>query len=306
MAATRARDYLTIPLLAGDKKKRFLGPLWEGLGIGEDIPWGREIHPDSGRGVIVVDSRTLDAEKRELRPFRVGLDFKKTKSGSGKTDPSRVRYHSWERRRKEIREKGKQGGKILAATSVAKPKDEEILSSGAGTIFGRFVHDIFRTIDLHHPKEVKTIARALGAEAGLDEAAVERGVVLVEWGLSSSVLGRAARSPRLWKELPFVYRHRDDLVEGFIDLAFEEDGNIVLVDFKTDMVKSEKELEEKVRLYAPQGMIYATALEKITRKKVKEVIFLFLSAKAERPIPLGKRALHRVERLLKEAASAAD
>lgn len=138
----------------------------------------------------------------------------------------------------------------------------------------------------------------------MDEATVERGIRLVEWGFSSNVLRRAVRSSLLWKELPFVYRHRDDLVEGFIDLAFEEDGEIVVVDFKTDMVENGKELEERVLLYAPQGVVYAIALERITHKKVKEVVFLFLSAKVEKPISLGKRALQRVERLLKEAAPA--
>lgn len=307
VAATRARDYLVIPFLPGDEKKRFLGPVWEGLGIVGDIPWGKEISlsKDSGQGVMVVDSRTLDTEKRELRPFRIGHDFKKIKSGSRKANPSRVRYQLWERRQQEIRDKGGLGGKVLAATEVAKAKDEEIWVSGPGTAFGSFVHDVFRAIDFHRQEAMRAIAQALGSEAGLDEATIERGVRLVEWGLNSSVLSRATRSSHMWKELPFVYRHRDDLVEGFIDLAFEEDGEIVVVDFKTDMVENGKELEERASLYAPQGIVYAMALERITHKKVKEVVFLFLSAKAEKSIPLGKRVFHQVERLLQEATAAA-
>ncbi|MCH8055291.1 MAG: UvrD-helicase domain-containing protein, partial [Deltaproteobacteria bacterium] len=244
VAATRARDYLVIPFLPGNEKKRFLGPLWKNLEIGEDIPWGKEVYPESGPGVMVVDSRTLDTEKRELRPFRAGLDFKKPETGDRRTEPSRIRYQLWEHHRQGIRDKGRLGRKVLAATAVAKPKDEEIRASGLGAAFGSFVHGIFRAIDFHRPEGLRAIARALGGEHGLDEATVERGIRLVEWGFSSNVLRRAVRSSLLWKELPFVYRHRDDLVEGFIDLASEEDGEIVVVDFKTDMVENGKELEE--------------------------------------------------------------
>ncbi len=303
VAMTRSRDYFVLPFIPGDRKKRFLGPLWEGLGIDDEVPWGKELHPYSGPGVLGVDSRSLDTEKRELRPFRVGLDFKKSKTSSGKAEPSRARYELWELHRKEILLKGSQTRKIIPATAVVKGLDRERWSHGRGAIFGSFVHDIFRTIDFHHPEEIKTTARSLGKERGLDEATIEKGIALVKWGLNSPVVSRATRSPNLWKELPFVYRHGDDLVEGFIDLAFEENGKIVVVDFKTDTIENERELEEKTRLYAPQGIVYALSLESITQKKIKEVVFLFLSAKAEKSVPLGKRALHEAERFLKEAAS---
>lgn len=61
------------------------------------------------------------------------------------------------------------------------------------------------------------------------------------------------------------------LMQGIIDAFFEEDGEIVLVDYKTDFVKKgdSKELLEK---YGQQLSYYARALENITGKRVKEKI----------------------------------
>ena len=61
------------------------------------------------------------------------------------------------------------------------------------------------------------------------------------------------------------------LFQGIIDMYFEEDGEIVLVDYKTDRVS--KKDGEKVLLerYKVQLEYYKQALEQLTRKKVKEV-----------------------------------
>ncbi len=59
------------------------------------------------------------------------------------------------------------------------------------------------------------------------------------------------------------------LVSGIIDLYFEEDNELVLVDYKTDKTKSKKELLNR---YKNQLEIYKKALEKASGKKVKECI----------------------------------
>ena len=57
------------------------------------------------------------------------------------------------------------------------------------------------------------------------------------------------------------------LIQGIIDAFFEENGELVLVDYKTDAVRTEKELTER---YQMQMNLYQEALEKATGKKVKE------------------------------------
>lgn len=56
------------------------------------------------------------------------------------------------------------------------------------------------------------------------------------------------------------------LVQGIIDLYFiDKDGNLILVDYKTDKVKDENELKEK---YKNQLKIYKQALEISLNKNV--------------------------------------
>ena len=89
----------------------------------------------------------------------------------------------------------------------------------------------------------------------------------------------------LYKEQPFViarparelYPEYDSdqevLIQGVMDAYFEEDGQWILVDYKTDRVKEEEEL---VKRYKKQLEIYAKALEQTTGKCVKErIIYSF-------------------------------
>ena len=63
------------------------------------------------------------------------------------------------------------------------------------------------------------------------------------------------------------------LLQGVIDCWFEEDDGIVLVDYKTDRVRNLDEIHQK---YDIQLELYARALEKIAKKRVKEkFIYLF-------------------------------
>ncbi len=305
VAATRARDYLVIPVIPGDKK-RFLGPLWENLGIADDLPWGRELHPfgHAGPAVRLYDSRKLDVEKKELRPFRLNVEAKRKKRDSR----SLSRFHAWQQELEQIHGAGLGKERIIPATALAQaseePKGKKSWRRGRGALVGSFVHELFCHVDWHDPGAVETLARALGKKYGLTDDETDRGIRLVRWGLSSQVLRRAGRADRVWRELPFVYNDQGCLLEGFIDLAFEEEGGLVVVDFKTDDVQG-KELEERARRYAPQGVVYAMALEKITRKKVKEAILLFLSAKAEKSIALETEDFRRVEKLLRQVGAGA-
>ena len=92
---------------------------------------------------------------------------------------------------------------------------------------------------------------------------------------------KASENHKLYREQPFVLgipavrvdekfpAEEKVLIQGIIDAYFEEDGEIVLVDYKTDAVKNGEEL---IRRYETQVEYYKEALEKLTEKKVKEMI----------------------------------
>ncbi len=74
-------------------------------------------------------------------------------------------------------------------------------------------------------------------------------------------------------QLDEFYKNEKIIVQGAVDVCFEEDDGIVVLDFKTDRVEDINELSEA---YGGQLSVYAKACEKIFRKKVKEkVIYSF-------------------------------
>ncbi|MCY6483370.1 helicase-exonuclease AddAB subunit AddA [Clostridium aestuarii] len=88
------------------------------------------------------------------------------------------------------------------------------------------------------------------------------------------------RSTEVYKELPEEkYNKEYIMLQGIIDCYFEEDGEIVLLDYKTDYVK-DGNIEIIKDKYRVQLEYYAKAIEKITNKKVKEkYLYLFYNNK---------------------------
>lgn len=106
--------------------------------------------------------------------------------------------------------------------------------------------------------------------------------------LSSNLVERIRKSSMVMKEFPiqslFSSRELFDLdfddennepimVQGIIDLFFEEDDEIVLLDYKTDRKVDESLIHEFER----QLNIYSKCIEKILGKKVKEKLIYLLS-----------------------------
>ena len=85
---------------------------------------------------------------------------------------------------------------------------------------------------------------------------------------------RADNCRKLKREQPFVLGVETEeggdceLIQGIIDLYFEEEDGIVLVDYKTDKIERAAELTERYRI---QLQYYARALRQITGKTVKEI-----------------------------------
>lgn len=72
-----------------------------------------------------------------------------------------------------------------------------------------------------------------------------------------------------------IYKDESIMLRGVIDVYFEEDGEIVIIDYKTDKVNHYNE-DEIITRYNKQLEIYSKALTELTGKKVKEkYLYLF-------------------------------
>jgi ATP-dependent exoDNAse (exonuclease V) beta subunit len=149
-----------------------------------------------------------------------------------------------------------------------------------GTAIGRAVHGVMQVVDL-------------GSGAGLDAAVstqcLAEGVLeyadvvaaLARSALSSDVVKRAATREH-WRE-SYVGSVQPDgtVLEGFVDLIYrEDDGRLVIVDYKTDAVPAAA-LDSRVAYYAPQLQAYASTLPNAGSPVL---LFLNPTGAVERPL----------------------
>ena len=81
------------------------------------------------------------------------------------------------------------------------------------------------------------------------------------------------------KEYEFV--EDSVMINGIIDCFFEENGQIVLIDYKNNRLWGQKTADTLKKQYEIQMKLYKKALEKATGKNVKEVyLYSFALGKA--------------------------
>jgi ATP-dependent exoDNAse (exonuclease V) beta subunit len=184
---------------------------------------------------------------------------------------------------------------VVRTASALKPEWERPVAStddvrrGNATEFGSAVHALLERSELR-ADAIHALARAVAEEFGMPARADEM-AQMAQRALESTVVQRALRSSRLLLEAPFtVALPVDDaraaglpegLAEGRIDLLFEDDGAVVIVDFKTDAV-TERDVDERTAHYRNQALVYAWAVRTATRMPVREVAFLFARPGIER------------------------
>ena len=220
----------------------------------------------------------------------------------------------WERRRERLLASSVGGGAV-SATALARhllgttadgterhgqprtrdqpePEGEPWRRGRAGTSVGRAVHAVLQHADLADPTGLglASLAAWQAQVEGMPHAAGE--IEVKARAAVRSDLVRRAVVGRWWREVhvgvpvaailrpsgdPGADGSPVDLFEGFVDLLFEdEDGRLVVVDYKTDAVPDEATLRAALERYTPQGAAYAVALEAATGRPVGEVHFLFL------------------------------
>ena len=103
---------------------------------------------------------------------------------------------------------------------------------------------------------------------------------MVERFRHGALAERIARASRVEREFGFRMAVEDVILSGQIDLWFEEGGELVLVDYKTDRT------DQRLDSYALQLRFYAMALEKLTGKPPDRALLMFLRSGREVEVPL--------------------
>ena len=177
--------------------------------------------------------------------------------------------------------------------TFAKEAEEPAARSGAD--FGTLCHRVLQLHDYSLPDteeaciaEWEEMARKRQIlESDLPLLAPKRFVAFYESDLGKR-MKKAYAANALFRERPFVMTIpantvREDypenasvLLQGVIDAYFTEDGEVVLVDYKTDRVDPANGEAELIRRYEKQLTLYAEAIERGTGLSVRErIIYSF-------------------------------
>jgi len=168
----------------------------------------------------------------------------------------------------------------------------ETLTETAATDRGTLYHKVLELLDLAKVKDYNDLVREVEGMAkdgriqqeDIDKLNLHNIFRFTQSGIAKRVI-KAKAAGRLYKEKQFVigikageiYPDKDSeeliLVQGIIDVFFEEDNELVILDYKSDIVKDEKQLVDR---YKVQLIYYKKALEQILNKKVKEMIIYSL------------------------------
>ena len=154
---------------------------------------------------------------------------------------------------------------------------------------GTAAHTLMEHIPIasHTAESIRAEVARLVTEGILSPAEAEVVSVKNVAAFFASPLGRRmAASPRVERELPFNHRvsarqlmaaDTDEtiLLQGIIDCCFMEEGQWVLIDYKTDFVPTGKAKEAAAK-HRRQLSLYRNALEALTGAKVKEMYIHFL------------------------------
>ena len=122
---------------------------------------------------------------------------------------------------------------------------------------------------------------------------------LAEVFLQSPLGRRAARATRVAREFDFVMALEDLVVNGQVDLWFEEGGELVVADYKTDDVTA-AEARHRARDYGLQLRLYALAVERVAGRAPDRAFLHFLRPNAMVEVDLTPTLIESPEQTVRD------
>ena len=217
--------------------------------------------------LIVKDGNMFAVEER-LAEYERWRAARETTIQSGSR--ASVRFQTATAWAADAAQKGLDDVLAAAASGVEIAEVARRTSRPGGPRFGTLVHAVLATVSLDAGDEAiartaETHARMLDASASEIAAATE----VVRGVLRHDIMVRARRGAKLRRETPVSWVQDDGtLIEGVLDLAFDEGDRTVVVDFKTD-----HELSAGEARYRAQVHQYVRAVARATGREVRGILF---------------------------------
>lgn len=168
------------------------------------------------------------------------------------------------------------GPRLETASGLAGPAEGKPTRQGkAGTALGRAVHAVLQVVHLSTLEGLDGLAQAQAEAEHIPDEATEV-ARLVRTACESDPVREAVAGGRYWREVPVGGPVDGTTLEGVVDLLYETEEGLVVVDFKTDQVSTE-EIDNRMDHYRPQGDAYRELVGRATGRAVARTVFVFAS-----------------------------
>jgi ATP-dependent helicase/nuclease subunit A len=260
VAATRARDHLVLSLYHSAEKTdaaAIMEYCRDAAGLWEEIDLSR------------------------VTPYREGAETAADETFDNSADLQR-----WKEQRSLILAQSSLPAAVSVTDLLKLAKEEaeggEVYyrTGRGGSSLGRAVHSVLQSIDLATGAGLEDFSRAQAAAEGI-AGQWQEVARLAGNGLRSDTVRLAVESGSCRREVFVSAMVEGRLLEGIMDIVFEENGGLVIADYKTDAVDNEAELLGKKDVYELQAGLYALIAQEATAKPVRRVVLLFLRSKKE-------------------------
>ena len=293
-------DWIMLPLLQRSEAgalRAFAGQNSEGRFFAEETPWTVCVH-DGLQFAAPAQQSDAAAEERAPQREELPADFAalsyRYPYAEQTAFPAKLTATQLKGRAidEEISENTTLPPRLR---NLCKPKFLAGKTALTGAERGTALHLVMQDLDFFcEPNEqsVRAQIEAMRAQHKLtEEQAKAADVHAIVRFLRSDLAARIRKSKQVEREYRFSLLRpvrdfssldADDsvLLQGVVDCFFEEDGELVVVDFKTDHVSC-AQLDERAEHYRPQLEAYSMALTCVMGKKVKEKVLYFFSAGEE-------------------------
>lgn len=160
--------------------------------------------------------------------------------------------------------------KGLGALSQSKKKSNSSNVNMSQAQWGTLIHEIFQYINFDKRDNIDTV---------IDQALINQGLIDSEGELKKACLELITKTcanqtiltllqePEFNCEKEFILNDPKFVIRGTMDRLIQKSNSAHILDYKTDFIKNEKALQNKVELYSFQLGIYALAVSKILSVK---------------------------------------
>ncbi|OAI38494.1 hypothetical protein AYO39_00985 [Actinobacteria bacterium SCGC AG-212-D09] len=279
VAATRARDYLIVPCVAGVLgASGLLAELVVNLPDDDDLVERFELADLELQGAEPIEAAPVTDEAiargvADREAWLAGLSQRKKTA----SEPRKIEIASSRER--------PQGP---LAAEVATFDAALLIGDGPPIPIGDAVHMVMERISLPDADDLERIADDVCKEGAItaDTAGV---ISMCRACLDSPSVRRALELGSPWREVPFMINHgngtppeRAALTNGRVDLVFRDGDDLVVVDYKTDRDVTKKTAEQyALKHHGRQSEVYAQGLSTATGLNVREVVFVYCNAGME-------------------------